>query len=357
MNRQHKIRLTIIRHSIRNWGADRLLLDYALYLVKRGHAVTYWTNKINTRFSIDPGIELKKIPLPGVLGTMIFTLVTRFKTDILLVDLVVMSVLAWFLNKRTVVYLAQDDDRTYYSGVFLRKLTDWLYKLSLSVMKMRVMSVSEYLASQLNRYSGGQIVVVSNGIDPKKFFPEKESRFLTEKGTRKVIALYARGDYRKGLDIGIKAIEELARLRGTKDWELWAIGAHPVKIDSEKIRLKCLGLLPDDDLRVVLSAADIYLSCSRHEGFGLMQLEAMACGCVMVTTKAFSLVKNEVNGLVCDVEDWHSLAQNLNRVLDDPILIERLKKNGFKLASDFSLEKSCVQFEKALRGFCYENNP
>ena len=108
------------------------------------------------------------------------------------------------------------------------------------------------------------------------------------------------------------------------------------------------GFLKGDNLRAVLSAADVYLSPSRHEGFGLMQLEAMACGCVMVTTKAFPLVENEVNGLVCPVEDWKLLAQNLDRVVRDHALLNRLQQNGLKLAKNYSIDKSCTQFEQTL---------
>lgn len=309
------------------------------------------TNEVKTHFTIDPKIQIKRIPLPGIPGTILFTLSRRFKTDIVLVDLVVMSVFAWFLNRKRVVCLAQDDDRTYYSSPFLRWLTDMSYRISFDLIKVRVIGVSEYLARQLNVYAHGRIKVVPNGINFTKFYHEGKSRFLSERKTQVVIILYTRSDYRKGLDIGLKAIEELKRTRGSKDWELWTIGDNPVDISIDGVRINKKGFLKDDDLRAVLSAADIYLSPSRHEGFGLMQLEAMACGCVMVTTQAFSLAKDDVNSLVSTVEDWQSLARNLDRVLGDKELRERLKQNGFKLVKEYSIDKSCARFEKALIDF------
>jgi glycosyltransferase involved in cell wall biosynthesis len=222
------------------------------------------------------------------------------------------------------------------------------YRISFGLMKVRVISVFEYLARQLSVYTQGCIKVVPNGINFTKFYHEEKSRFLSERKTQAVIVLYARSDYRKGLDIGIKAIEELKRIRGGKDWELWTIGDNTLDIHLGGVRINKKGFLNDDDLRAVLSAADIYLSPSRHEGFGLMQLEAMACGCVMVTTKAFPLAEDDVNSLVSQVEDWQSLARNLDRVLGDKELRERLKQNGFKLVKDYSIDKSCAQFEKTL---------
>ena len=345
------MRLTIIRHSIRNRGGDRLILDYLSYLVQKDHEVVYWTNEINTHFPIDAKIQIKQIPWRGVLGTIVFTLFKKFKTDIVLVDLVVMSVLAGILNGKLVVYLAQDDDKTYYSSPYLRKLIDGFYRLSLSIMKTRVICVSEYLAGQLQKYSPHQMSVVSNGIDPKKFYREGNPRFLSEKRNLAVIVLYARTDYRKGLDIGMKAIGELKRIRNSKDWELWTIGSDAANIYITEVNIKNWGGLKDNDLRAVLSTADIFLSPSRHEGFGLMQLEAMACVCAMVTTEAFTLVKNEFNALVSPSEDWKSLAKNLNRILSDAILKQKLISNAYSLLEEYNFDKSCEKFEKELLSF------
>lgn len=345
------MRLTIIRHSIRDRGGDRLVLDYCSYLVQKGHEVVYWTNEVNTHFPIDPRIQIRKISFPGIAGTILFTFSKKFRGDIVLVDLVVMSVFAWFLNGKRVVCLAQDDDRTYYASPLLRGITGILYRLSFGFMKVRVISVSEFLTQGLNVCAHGRVQTVSNGVDFKKFYHEEKSRFQSEKKTQAAIVLYARTDYRKGLDIGIKAMEELSRIRAKRDWELWIIGEAPVAIPMDGLRIKRWGFLNEGDLREVLSAADIYLSPSRHEGFGLMQLEAMACGCVMVTTKVFSIVENEMSGLVSDVEDWRSLARNLDRVIGDSEFRERLRENGFKLVKNYSLEKSCAQFEKTLLDF------
>jgi glycosyltransferase involved in cell wall biosynthesis len=48
------------------------------------------------------------------------------------------------------------------------------------------------------------------------------------------------------------------------------------------------------------------------------------------------------------VEDWRALAHNLNRVLTDAPLREKLRTNARLLAEQYSLEKSCANFEKAL---------
>ena len=73
-------------------GGDRLVLADCAYLVQQGHEVVYWTNEVNTYFFIDQRIQLKRIPLPGIVGTVLFTIFTKFRADLVLVDLVVMSI-------------------------------------------------------------------------------------------------------------------------------------------------------------------------------------------------------------------------------------------------------------------------
>ncbi|HBR14286.1 MAG TPA: hypothetical protein DD723_01930 [Candidatus Omnitrophica bacterium] len=345
------MRIVVIRHSIRNRGGDRLVLDYCSYLVQKGHGIVYWTNEVNTHFPIDPRIQIKQIPYPQKRGTIRFALSTKFDADIVLVDLVAMSVFASIPNGKKIVYLAQDDDRTYYSSPLLRFMMEIIYRIAFWLFRVRAIAVSDYLKEKLERLAKGRVKSVSNGIDHRIFYHEDKSRYATEKKASIAIVLFARSDFHKGLDVGIKAVEELARLRGVKDWELWVIGDENANINVEGLKIKKWGLLKSEALRGVLSAADIYLSPSRHEGFGLMQLEAMACGCVMITTKAFSLVENELNGLVCPIEDWQSLARALNRVLSDSGLFERLRQNGLKLAKNYSIDKSRVQFEKTLLEF------
>ncbi len=342
------MKIVVIRHSIRNRGGDRLILDYLHDLIQKGHEVVYWTNEIKTDFLIEQRIQIKKIPYKGVLGTILFSLLTKFSADVVLVDVVALSVFVVLRNRGKVIYLAQDDDRSYYSSIILKTLTHGFYRFSLTLMKTPMICVSQYLADRLAVYSSRKVVVVPNGIDAKIFFHEKKSKHSIQKTTPYAIVLYARDDYRKGFDVGIKAIEELARIRGVMDWELWLIGDAKRNINTTGLKITRWGFLKDVELRSVLSGADVYLSSSRHEGFGLMQLEAMACGCVMVTTEAFALAKNDFNGLVSKVEDWKSLGQDLNRVLNDRLLFARLRSNGVQLVDQHQLEVSCRKFEQAL---------
>ena len=52
------MKIAVVRHSIRNRGGDKVVLDYCGYLVSQGHEVDFWTNEINTQFQIDWRIQM-----------------------------------------------------------------------------------------------------------------------------------------------------------------------------------------------------------------------------------------------------------------------------------------------------------
>jgi len=80
---------------------------------------------------------------------------------------------------------------------------------------------------------------------------------------------------------------------------------------------------------------------SLYEGFGLPPLEAMACGCPTIVSRAASLP--EVCGDAaeyCDPLDSGSIAAAIARVLEDPKLRETLRCRGLERARHFTWERS-----------------
>ncbi len=344
------MRITAIRHSIRNWGADKVFLNYLSYLVEQGHEVEYWTNRLMTCFPIHPKIAIKKIPFPGALGTVLFTGATKFRSDVVLVDLAVMAYLANLRNSPKVVYFAQDYDISYYRTTVLKSLVDFAYRKVLQEPRLKTLAVSHHLADQFRRYRPVNLTVLPNGIDLSLFRRDPHSPFLRQRVKNHVLILFARPDRRKGLDIAVQALQQLQDIYPPGQWEAWVVGPEHIQIAG--IDLKNFGFLKtEEELRDILSAADIYLSTSRQEGFGLLQLQALACECAMVTTSAFSLVVDEVNGLVSPIEDSPGLARNLKRVMTEPGLMERLKTGGRLLAEKYDMRQSQRLFEEILLEF------
>ncbi len=94
-----------------------------------------------------------------------------------------------------------------------------------------------------------------------------------------------------------------------------------------------------EDVAEVLSMADVMLLPSEKESFGLVALEAMACGVPVVTTVAGGLpevVPDGVCGYLCEIGDVATMAERTLRLLRDEVLYNQLSKN--------SIERSCHTF-------------
>ena len=99
------------------------------------------------------------------------------------------------------------------------------------------------------------------------------------------------------------------------------------------------GYVTDAELAGLYRGALGHLFVSRSEGFGLTVIEAMACGCPVITTRAGSLA--EVAGdaaLLVDAEDTEGIAEAIVRLSTDPDERERRIALGSRQAQRFGLE-------------------
>lgn len=101
------------------------------------------------------------------------------------------------------------------------------------------------------------------------------------------------------------------------------------------------GVVSDDRLIELYQRAALFVFPSRYEGFGLPVLEAMACGCPVITSNVSSLP--EVAGdaaVLVDPSDVDGLAHAIERVLSDADLRRDLRGRGLGQAARFSWDRT-----------------
>jgi glycosyltransferase involved in cell wall biosynthesis len=100
------------------------------------------------------------------------------------------------------------------------------------------------------------------------------------------------------------------------------------------------GFVEEEDLPALYSMADAFVLPSLYEGFGIPLLEAMACGCPIVTSTQGSCPEVvDGAGVLVDPYDTTDIAEGIYKVLADRQLAAGLVRKGFARVAQFSWEK------------------
>ena len=132
----------------------------------------------------------------------------------------------------------------------------------------------------------------------------------------------------KGFDLLVRAWGRLARRHPEWTLRIYGEGAERDRLQAMINRrglqrqVQLMGFTPD--LRGELAAASLFVLSSRYEGFGLVLLEAMACGLAVVAFDCprgpSCLITHEVNGLLVPPKSVPLLTAALERTIRDPDL-------------------------------------
>ncbi|MEK7832319.1 MAG: glycosyltransferase, partial [Acidobacteriota bacterium] len=135
-------------------------------------------------------------------------------------------------------------------------------------------------------------------------------------------------------------VRVFARVRRTMPAVLLMIGDGPERDDAER-ESRDLGVAGDvrflgriDAVAPLLQQSDLFLLPTQTESFGLAALDALACGVPVVGSRAGGLpelIRDGVEGILCDPRDPDALAGAIRRCLEDAGLRRRLAGNGASL--------------------------
>lgn len=141
---------------------------------------------------------------------------------------------------------------------------------------------------------------------------------------KKMLLFVGQFIHRKGLDVLLRAFEELERTDTTIDVELVLAGGTelPYSVpENIRDRVTVIGFKKGEQLRNYYKAADALVLSTREDIWGLVVNEAFAVGTPVITTErcgaGLAMVEDETMGAIVPVEDVVALQRQLHRIVAD----------------------------------------
>ena len=205
-----------------------------------------------------------------------------------------------------------------------------------------------------------KITIIPPGVDTQLFHPHSPEDAKSRLGVRpcdRMLLFVGRIEPLKGIDTLMRAMALLAYECPTwaKDICVAIIGGDPNTNENEEMeRLKAiraelgitdlvtfLGARDQDKLHHYYSAAEMVIMPSNYESFGMVALEAMACGTPVIASDVGGLgylVRNGETGLRVPNGDPAALARAIARLAEDHELRRRMGRRAHLYAQQYSWE-------------------
>lgn len=235
-----------------------------------------------------------------------------------------------------------------------------------------VVAVSRFTRNHLVEAMGvdpARITLIPNGIDTAAFTPGgKDPALVARYGLagKRVLLSVGRLVERKGFDRTIAALPQI--LLRYPDVVYLIVGIGEQRSALERLaaeigvadHVRFAGAVPSGELAAHYALADLFVLPNRTlpngdtEGFGLVFLEANACGTPVIGGRAGGVVdavQDGINGLLVDGDDTDAIAAAILRVLGDRALWERLRDGGLALADKAGWASRAKQFLDLCRSF------
>ena len=202
-----------------------------------------------------------------------------------------------------------------------------------------------------------RVAVVAPGVDLATFErvdKAQAKRLIGVAADEQLLVFAGRLERLKGVEIALRAVAEIAgaypRLRlmvlgddsGSEPGEHRRLVrlARALRVDNQ---VTFAGSIPHDRVSLYYSAAEACLMPSYSESFGLVGLEAQACGCAVIAADVAglaSVVRDQVTGFLVGSDDPREYASRIERLLADPQLAAQMGRRGSLLAQRFSWSRT-----------------
>lgn len=347
-----------ICHSLTGGGAERVCVDVANGLCKRGHNVMILTDTSST-VTYEPLADVRLLSLVKPCGRiktkikcfrLLCSVLKREKPDVVISILYLYSALAKLASMKTIgcPVIASDHnsfERPAYAKMSFRSIIEKFF-FNYFLDGLTVLTEADYKFLK-NRFRHTYVMPNPLGIIPANEVPQKE----------KVVLAVGRLDdwHCKGFDLLINVWKRL--WLNHLDWKLNIVGSgstdsvnHLKDLASDCENIEFLPYTKD--ILNLYQKASIFVLSSRYEGFGLVLTEAMSQGCACIACnykgRQAEIISDGIDGLLCEVDNCSMLEQKLHLLICDLSLRELLQKNAIGNVKRFYVEHIAEKWEKML---------
>lgn len=233
-----------------------------------------------------------------------------------------------------------------------------------------VVANSHYTAEMVRALApAARVVAIPLAVDHERFSPadRASARQKWGIGDHRVVCSVSRIHAYKGYETVLKALAALAPHERAQityliagkgpDMEALQRRARELGVDQQ---VRWLGFVPDDDLPDLYRAADLFVLATQErpgeqsvEGFGLVFLEAQACGTPVVGTRTGGIpdaVTDGDGGWLIEQDDVSALAGIFSRLVADPVAFSEMGEQARqRVEREFTWEHYLMRLQDALR--------
>lgn len=222
----------------------------------------------------------------------------------------------------------------------------------------------------LYKAEASKMVVIPPGVDPTHFYPipsDEAKLYVGLKPEDRMVLFVGRIEPLKGVDTLIHAMCCLQLKDASRPVHLSIIGGDPsasresMTVEMKRLQTLCdelamgqtvlfLGKRDQDKLPYYYSAAEVLVMPSHYESFGMVALEAMACGTPVIASEVGGLaylVRDGETGFTIPSDEPETLCEKLSWLLNDPELHARMSRQAAEYAKDYAWEKIAAQIVDA----------
>ena len=224
-------------------------------------------------------------------------------------------------------------------------LLQWAYRQA-----KHIIVPSRFTKEMILQHAGEKypIEVIHNGVNFSRFDRVMDTKEIRECAKeRKILLTVGNFKERRGQDLVLRALGQLKKKRDDFFYVLIGGGSFRSSLEALVQELDLIshvffvGQQEGDALVRYFQACDIYVHTPRvfrlnFEGFGIVYLEASACGKPIVATDAGGIrdaVLDGKTGIIVPDEDVEGVARALDRLLSDAELRKRLGEEGKRYAA------------------------